>query len=265
MDVGVCMWVSDDYTDSLSSPLATSSPYKQRNNNRSDIRTSLCDTGENVATKYAQATHAKRQSLKTLVINFCSIMNKVADLAVCIGKYNPDMIIGTETHLDSSVNSSELFPSNYSVIRKDRNFDNSKGGVLIAMKDDLIGTHRTDLDTKCEIVWVTIKIQGSKDVTIGAFYRSPQFGDTYDYKNELRESINKMKRKNNEHIWLAGDFNLPDIDWDLLNTKPGGVAPGLSKQLIGITNDFGLEQVVREPTRINNILDLFFYVKPNTC
>ena len=82
------------------------------------------------------------------------------DLAVCIGKYNPDIIIGTETHLDSSVNSSELFPSNYSVIRKDRNLDNSKGGVLIAMKDDLIGTHRTDLDTKCEIVWVTITIQG---------------------------------------------------------------------------------------------------------
>ena len=80
--------------------------------------------------------------------------------------------------------------------------------------------------------------------------------------NELRESINKMKRKNNEHIWLAGDFNLPDIDWDLLNTKPGGVAPGLSKQLIGITNDFGLEQVVREPTRINNILDLFFTSNP---
>ena len=88
---------------------------------------------------------------------------------MCIGEYNPAIIIGTETHLDSSVNSSELFPSNYSVIRKDRHFDNSKGGVLIAMKDDLIGTHRTDLDTKCEIVWVTNKIQGSKDVTIGAF------------------------------------------------------------------------------------------------
>ena len=181
---------------------------------------------------------------------------------MCIGKYNPDIIIGTETHLDSSVNSSELFPSNYSVIRKDRNFDNSKGGVLIAMKDDLIGTHRTDLDSKCEIVWVTIKIQGSKDVTIGAFYRSPQFGDTYDYMNELRESINKIKRTNNEQIWLAGDFNLPDIDWDLLNTKPGGVTPGFSKQLIEIANYFGLEQVVREPTRINNILDLFFTPNP---
>ena len=224
----------------------------------------LCDTGVNVATKYVQVTHAKRQSLKTLVINFYSIRNKVADLAVCFGKYNPDIIIGTETHLDNSVNSSELFPSNYSVISKDRNVDNSKGGVLIAMTDYLIGTHRTDLDTKCYIVWVTFKIQGSKDVTIGACYGSPQFGDTYDYMNELRESINKLKRKNNEHIWLAGDFILPDIDWDLLNTKSGGVAPGLSKQLIGITNDFGLEQVVglREPTRINNILDLFFTSNP---
>ena len=242
---------SDDYTDSLSPPLATSSPYKQRNNIRSDIRTSLCDTGVNVATKYAQATHAKRQSLKTLVINFCSI-----------GTYNPYIIIGTETHLDSSVNSSELFPYNYYVICKYRNVDYSNGGVLIAMKDDLIGTHRTDLDTKCEIVWVTFKIQGSKDVTIGAFYRSPQFGDTYDYMNELRESINKMKPKNNEHICLAGNFSLPDIVWDLLNTKPGGVVPGLSKQLIDITNYFGLEQVVREPTGINNILDLFFTSNP---
>ena len=73
--------------------------------------------------------------------------------------------------------------------------------------------------------------------------------------NELRESINKIKRTNNEQIWLAGDFNLPDIDWDLINAKPGGVAPGLSKQLIEIANYFGLEQVVRELTRIHNILD----------
>ena len=80
--------------------------------------------------------------------------------------------------------------------------------------------------------------------------------------NELCESINKIKRTNNEQIWLAGDFNLPDIDWDLLNTKPRGVAPGLSKQLIEITNDFGLEQVVGEPTRINHILDLCFTSNP---
>ena len=113
----------------------------------------------------------------------------MSDLAVCIENYNPDMIIGTETHLDSSNNSSELFPPNYSVIRKDRDFDNSKRGVLIALKSDLIRTHRTDLNSNCEIIWVTIKIQGTKDITIGAFYRSPQFGKTSEYMHELQESI----------------------------------------------------------------------------
>ena len=86
------MLSSDDYTDSLSSPLATASPYKQRNNNKGDIRANLRDTGVHFATTYSQEAHAKRKFLKTLVINFCSIKNKVADLAVCIGKYNPDIM-----------------------------------------------------------------------------------------------------------------------------------------------------------------------------
>ena len=113
------MLSSDDYTDSLTSPLATSSPYKQRNNTKCDIRANLRDTGVHFATQYCQETHAKIQFLKkTLVIHFCSIKNKIADLAVCIGKYklyNPDISIDTETHLYSSFNSSELFPSNYSI------------------------------------------------------------------------------------------------------------------------------------------------------
>ena len=37
------MLSSDDYTDSLSSPLAASSPYKQRNNAKGDIRANLRD------------------------------------------------------------------------------------------------------------------------------------------------------------------------------------------------------------------------------
>ena len=147
---------------------------------------------------------------------------------MCIENYKPDIIIGTETHIDRSINSSKLF-ANYSVIRNDRHFDNSKAGVLIALKSDLIGTHRTYLNSNYEIVCVTIKIQGTKDITIGAFYRSPQFGNTSEYLHELRESINKTKHSNKEHIWLGGNFNIPYIDWDTLSPKPGGTSPGLSK------------------------------------
>ena len=78
------------------------------------------------------------------------------------------------------------------------------------LKSDLIGTHRTDLNSNGEIIWVNIKIQGTKDIIIGAFYRSPQFGNPSEYMHELRESINKIKHSNKEHIWLGGDFNLLD-------------------------------------------------------
>ena len=114
----------------------------------------------------------KRQSIKAIVFNFDGIRNKVADLATTIDNFHPDVIIGTETHINSSVNSSELFPPDFAVYRKDRTEGISKGGVVIAIRNDLFGTHRVDLDTDCEAVWVTVKVQGSKDVIIGSFYRS---------------------------------------------------------------------------------------------
>ena len=145
---------STDYTittyEPLSPPLATSSPYKQRDNTKTKLyNTRLGKSKTDKIQKHTQEalTSTKRQSIKNMVINLCSITNKMSDLAVCIETYNPDIIFGTETHLNSSINSSELFPPNYSVIRKDGDFDNSKEGVLIALKSDLIGTHRTDLNS----------------------------------------------------------------------------------------------------------------------
>ena len=39
--------------------------------------------------------------------------------------------------------------------------------------------------------------------------------------------------------------------------KLGGTAPRVFKILLEISNDFRLEQIVHEPTRINHTLDLF--------
>ena len=193
-----------------------------------------------------------------MVFNFDGIRNKVADLATTIDNFHPGVIIGTETHINSSVISSELFPPDFAVYHKDRTEGISKGGVVIAIRNDLIGTYRVDLDTDCEAVWVAVKVQGSKDVTIGSFYRSQKFGCTAAYMNALCESLSRIKKSKNSQIWLGGDFNLPDVDWSTLSVKPGGTYVGLSKQMIEIANDFGLDQVVSEPTRGKNTLDLFF-------
>ena len=70
-------------------------------------------------------------------------------LAACLDTHEPDIVLGSETWLKQSVGDKEIFPDNYTVIRKDH--EDSYGGVLIALKNDLIGAHRPDvLDSNCE-------------------------------------------------------------------------------------------------------------------
>jgi hypothetical protein len=167
-----------------SSPLTTSSPTKN---------------------KPTQPNLSKNKQLKILVVNFGGLRSKTTDLACCIEQHAPEIIVGTETHLDDSINNNELFPPNYSIIRKDRDFGPSKGGVLLAFRDDLVVTHRTDLNSNCEVVWASIQIQGAKQIVVGSFYRSQTYGKTKDYIDELRSSLNKIKMSSGGQIWLAGD------------------------------------------------------------
>jgi len=72
----------------------------------------------------------------TLVIaNFCSVYNKEAELDAFLSYNDVNILLGTESHLDTSVFNSEIFPDFYNVYRKDRN--RHGGGVFIMVKDNL--------------------------------------------------------------------------------------------------------------------------------
>ena len=64
------------------------------------------------------------------------------------------------------------------------------------------------------------------------------------------------------HLWLGGDFNLPDITWEEESVVPYATNSAVSNQLLTIVKDMYLDQVVTEPTRItetsSSTLDLFF-------
>ena len=62
----------------------------------------------------------KSGQMKVMVLNFQSVKNKVAELAICLDTQKPDVLIGTESWLSSGISNSEIFPPDYSVIRKDR-------------------------------------------------------------------------------------------------------------------------------------------------
>ena len=123
------------------------------------------------------------------------------------------------------------------------------------MKCDLIASHRVNLDEQCEIIWAQIEIVGSKSILVGAFYRPPESGS--DVLDHLQSSLFYIDTSKNHSIWLGGDFNLSHMNWDTQSTLRNCPKPGLCRSLIDI-NEVSLDQVVRQPTRGNNILDLFF-------
>ena len=189
--------------------------------------------------------------------------NKVAELAICLEVNCPDILIGTESWLSENISNSEIFPSNYSVIRKDRPLNHQgqrHGGVFICARNDIIMSHRADLDSECKVIWAQLELVGSKRILLGAFYR-PQT-DGSEVIDELHSSLSNIDLSKNQ-IRLAGDFNLSHIDWENRTNAQGNTKLGLSKQLLDMANDFGLDQVVREPTRGENILDLFFTSNPS--
>ena len=212
---------------------------------------------KNTKHKTSKNTDKIKGDLRTLVINFQGLRSKKTALKVCIDTHKPHVIIGTESWLDGDVLTSEIFPPNFNVFRKDRITTTSGGGVFVALRNDLLGTHQVEMNAKNESIWVNIEIAGWKNMLIGAFYQRPNEKST-QFLEELATSLTKASKRKKTTVCLGGDFNEPDIDWDTLSLKPGCKNPNVARKLLEIVHDFSLEQVVKEPTRQKNILDLFF-------
>ena len=110
------------------------------------------------------------------------------------------------------------------------------------------------------MVWANIKTYGPKDLYIGSFYRPPDNHDP-DYIGQLQKYLERIPTSHGAHLWLEGDFNLADLDWqnECITTYP---THGARRQLLTASKDAFLTQMGTEPTQItessSSILDLFF-------
>ena len=97
----------------------------------------------------------------------------------------------------------------------------------------------------------------------GISYHPPTSSNTIA-KETIQELESPLSRIQNSHanVWLCGDFNLPDIDWDTLSVGKGCRQPDLRKYFIDILMDANLEQQNTLPTRNSNILDRFITNTP---
>ena len=62
---------------------------------------------------------------------------------------------------------------------------------------------------------------------------------------------------------MGGDFNAGGINWDLCTVDHDTSNRTLKEKLLSILSEAGLKQMQREPTRGQNLLDLFCYNKPS--
>ena len=213
----------------------------------------------------ARPPPCKKQNLRTLVINCNGIANKRAELENITAYTDPDVILMTETKIDSSVSSSEFLPCGYKGdIRRDRE-EGGGGGVMIATKEN-ITIEPVSIDSKCESAWGKIYLKDKSDLYIGSFYRRPnEYTPTQveDLEQDLRH-IEALTRNNDRaSLILGGDFNARDIDWNSHTVKPESTIKPLCEKILSVFADFNLDQLQREPTRGKNVLDFICTNKPS--
>ena len=205
-------------------------------------------------TRASQQDKWKKPPLRLLNINFQSSSGKKPEILNLLESTKPDIVVATETWLDSTITDSEIFPSSYKVFRKDRH--RHGGGVLIAVQSSLDCSEVTELQEDCELIWARLKLQGRKSLYVCAYYR-PDVTDETSLKL-FNASLTKASSIQNAHIIVAGDLNFPSWNWRLMKMKPNPTCPKLHNAFIDMLSDFGMEQLVEEPTRRDNTLDLVF-------
>ena len=117
-------------------------------------------------------------------------------------------------------------------------------------------TEQRLLKNNCEIVWIKLELEGCKSVYI-ASYNRPKENDL-DSFDEFKKSL-QMTSQLKGDIWVMGDLNCPKLDWNsehVTSVKPGCYAPQLYDDFISILDESNLVQMVTQPTRSENMLDL---------
>ena len=167
----------------------------------------------------------------------------------------------TETWLkpDKEIGEAGRFTCEYDIHRRDRPGKKTGGRVLIAVKKQYISSRQEDLEADSEkenakMIWITISVEKCRTLYVSSCYR-PKANDK-ESQQHLKTALEHLKNTR-AHIWIAGDMNYPDIDWQDWTLKTGNKYTNLHNNFLDMIDEHHLSQVIKDPTRRENTLDLF--------
>ncbi|CAM4567914.1 unnamed protein product [Leuciscus chuanchicus] len=197
--------------------------------------------------------------LTILEVNIRGLRSNIGDLANCCSVKKPSIVIVVETFLDSTTpdGADSIQIPGYSLnCRRDRTGKNG-GGIAVYCLEGISIYHNPARDPDdFELMWFTVALK-TRTLLIGAIYRPPSAScDILDYLDKNTFSV--MDEYRAQSVML-GDFNVHHHEW--LGSNKTDTAGRRASQL---TNCLGLDQIVMEPTRGDNILDLVLSDTPAT-
>ena len=178
-----------------------------------------------------------KKGLKVAHLNICSLKNKVIELSKIMLENDLHIVAISETHLDDSIDNTEVYIQGYNIIRLDRN--RYGGGVAFYVQDHIPIKRRVDLDLPdIEAIWIQVHLPHLKPLLVCCCYRPPTSDAAYLEK--ICTMLQNVSDKNSE-MYFVGDLN---IDWLSKNCP-------MKRKLKDTATVCNLVQMINLPTRIN--------------
>ena len=214
-----------------------------------------------------QAMHSKYSTthghtfLKLSLLNARSICNKLPELYGVIYSENISVLLITETWLNCNVSNGLLDPEGKChIFRYDRSLKGG-GGVCIfvhkalnAVECKLTGWH-PDMQVCC----VDVISQGTKCRLINVYRSTDALNQSEIFTKQLVQCLETITNVY-WSCYIVGDFNAVCIDWNNMNC----LNSNSDKCLLDFAVANGFSQVVDQPTRLNNKLDIVLTNEPLT-
>ena len=220
----------------IGSPIAASSPTRHH--------TTSC--------RPTQRGVPQRRVISCISMNCNSLksLGKIAEFQEIVTRKSPDLILACETKLSNDQATYSFLPPNYIAYRKDRN--EHGGGVMLAHKDDFTLSQPPFLRyVTGESVWTRLHTESSKRPTYLCSCYIPNTHSAVTGLEHLRDTLSLIfshHRHTQPLIYIAGDFNLGDIDWtNNVTTNPQTAT--YHQRLLDLMDEFGLNNIQHDISR----------------
>ena len=134
---------------------------------------------------------------------------------------------------------------------------------MIAINKEYLSEPVPEYDTDCEILWAKISLVNNKDLYLATCY-NPKTSNEQSLEELGKSLIRFNKNTKSNIIIIAGDFNLSGWEWKTKTLKDNTAYPKIHTKFKDILDDNSLIQMVEEPTREENTLDLILTNNPTT-